>query len=112
MKMSGSMLAMMRSRMPASDQLSAEVCGRLVTVGRESITVPAGTFSTTHYRDAQSGTDVWIDKGVPFGMVKVINGTRTMVLSDKGTGGHTAITGTPQEMGAGMMGRQPGRPPR
>lgn len=108
MKMSGDMLAMMRSRMPNNNQLSAEACGRLVTVGRESITVPAGTFSTTHYRDAQSGTDVWIDKDVPFGMVKVINGGRTMVLADKGTGGHTAITGTPQEMGAGMMGGGPG----
>jgi hypothetical protein len=111
MKMSGQMLSMMRSRMPANNQLSADACGRLVVVGRESITVPAGTFSTTHYRDAQSGTDVWVDKSVPFGMVKVINGGRTMVLADKGTGGHTAITGTPQEMGAGMRGG-PGRPPR
>ena len=111
MKMSGDMLAMMRSRMPANNQLSADACARLTVVGRESITVPAGTFQTTHYRDAQSGTDVWVDKSVPFGMVKVINGGRTMVLQEKGTGGHTAITGTPQDMGAGMRGPPGGRRP-
>ncbi len=111
MKMSGDMLAMMRSRMPANNQLSADACARLVTVGQESITVPAGTFQTTHYRDAQSNTDIWVDKSVPFGMVKVVNGGRTMVLADKGTGGHTAITGTPQEMGAGMGGGPGGRRP-
>lgn len=111
MKMSGQMLGMMRSRMPRNqNNLAPEACARMTKVGTESVTVPAGTFSTTHYRDAQSNTDVWVDPAVPFGMVKVVSGTRTMVLKERGTGGRTAITGTPQEMGPGMMGPPGGRP--
>jgi hypothetical protein len=112
MKLSDQMLGMMRSRLPQNNQLSPEACNRLTLVGHESITVPAGTFPTSHYRDAQDSTDVWIDADVPFGMVKVVARHGTIMLKAKGTGGHTAITGTPQEMGPGMMGRQPGRPPR
>lgn len=112
MKMSGQMLEMMRSRMPRNQNtLAPDACARMTKVGTESVTVPAGTFSTTHYRDAQSGTDVWVDPAVPFGMVKVVSGNRTVVLKERGTGGHTAITGTPQEM-PGMMGPPPGGRPR
>lgn len=110
MKMSGEMLNMMRSRMPPTQQtLGPDACRRMTQVGRESVTVPAGTFQTTHYRDTQSGTDVWVDPAVPFGMVKVVSTGRTVVLKEKGTAGTTAITGTPMEMGPGMMG-PPGGP--
>lgn len=105
MKMSGDMLNMMRSRMPRNQNtLAPEACNRMTKVGTESVTVPAGTFSTTHYRDAQSNTDVWVDPAVPFGMVKVVSGGHTVTLKERGTGARSAITGTPQEMGPGMMG--------
>ena len=112
MKMSGDMLNMMRSRMPRNQNtLAPDACNRMTKVGTESVTVPAGTFSTTHYRDTQSNTDVWVDPAVPFGMVKVVSGARTVVLKEKGTGARSAITGTPQEMGPGMMGPPGGRRP-
>lgn len=112
MKMSQQMMDMMRSRMPSNEQLSPEACNRLVRVGSESVTVPAGTFSTTHYRDAQDSTDVWINPDVAFGMVKVVaRHGRTIMLKAKGTGGTSGIHGTPQEMGPGMMGPPGGRRP-
>ncbi|HET7040438.1 MAG TPA: hypothetical protein VFI13_00390, partial [Gemmatimonadales bacterium] len=111
MKLSQQMLDMMRSRMPSNQSISPEACNRLARVGSESVTVPAGTFSTTHYRDAQDSTDVWIDTSVPFGMVKVVARHGTIMLKAKGTGGTTGIHGTPQEMGPGMMGPQGGRRP-
>jgi hypothetical protein len=112
MKMSQQMMDMMRSRLPSNQQLSPEACNRLARVGTESVTVPAGTFSTTHYRDAQDSTDVWINPDVPFGMVKVVAAHgRSIVLKAKGTGGTSGIHGTPQEMGPGMMGPPGGRRP-
>jgi hypothetical protein len=108
MKLSEQMLGMMRSRLPNNQSLSPEACNRLTLVGRESVTVPAGTFSASHYRDAQDSTDVWINTDTPFGMIKVVSRHGGMQLKGKGTGGVSGIHGTPQEMGPGMMG--PGGP--
>ena len=110
MKMSEQMLGMMRSRMPNASQMSNESCRRMTEVGRESITVPAGTFQTTHYRDAERGNDVWVSASVPFGMIKAVAEGRTVLLAASGTGATTKINGTPQEM-PGMMGPPGGRRP-
>jgi hypothetical protein len=92
------MMSMMRGRMPR-DQI-AEACknAKMTRVGEESITVPAGTFSTVHYRD-ESGNDVWVSESVPFGMVKnkLARGGE-IVLSGRGTDAKSQITETPQEM--------------
>jgi hypothetical protein len=53
------------------------------SVGTESITVPAGTFSCEHWRDDKNNSDVWTsDKVSPFGLVKEVHpGSNTMVLT-------------------------------
>jgi len=53
------------------------------SVGTESITVPAGTFSCEHWRNDKTRAEVWTsDKVTPFGMVKEISGNgNTQVLS-------------------------------
>ena len=53
------------------------------SVGTESVTVPAGTFSCEHWRNDKTHGDVWTsDKVIPFGMVKEISGNgNTQVLS-------------------------------
>lgn len=109
MRMPEQMLGMMRSRMPNASQVSEASCGRMREVGKERITVPAGAFQTTHYRDSTGGTDVWVSPSVPFGAVKVVSGDRTVELLGQGTGGTTKITGTPQDM---PMGGPGGRRPR
>jgi hypothetical protein len=67
-------------------------------VGTESITVPAGTFSTTHYRSKDGASDFWIanDAG-PWGMVKMQSkdGT-TMVLTKTYTDAKDMLPGPAQ----------------
>jgi hypothetical protein len=58
------------------------------SVGTESVTVPAGTFSCEHWKNDKTGGEVWSsDKVFPFGMVKEAgkDGSTTIlvkVLSD------------------------------
>jgi hypothetical protein len=53
------------------------------SVGTETITVPAGTFSCEHWRNDKTHAEAWTsDKVTPFGMVKEISGNgNTQVLS-------------------------------
>jgi hypothetical protein len=53
------------------------------SVGTDSITVPAGTFSCEHWRNDKTHAEIWTsDKVTPFGMVKEISGNgNTQVLS-------------------------------
>jgi hypothetical protein len=99
MRMSAQMMGMMRSQMPRD--AVAEACrnSKMARVGSESVTVPAGTFNTTHYRDETSGNDVWVSENIPFGMVKAkTKSGEEVVLSGKGTDAKSQITETPQEM--------------
>ncbi len=56
---------------------------KAVKVGTESVTVPAGTFLSDHYR-LSAGTEVsdsWVPvKGPPYGVVKSTRGDSVMVL--------------------------------
>jgi hypothetical protein len=72
-------------------------------LGKESITVPAGTFTCEHYRSSQGG-DAWISSQVPpFGMVKSSNNGVTMVLTKVITGAKDKITGTPVPFNPQLM---------
>lgn len=51
------------------------------SVGSDTITVPAGTFSCEHWRNDTKNEDMWAsDKIVPFGMVKQSGPNSGMVL--------------------------------
>jgi len=51
------------------------------SVGTETITVPAGTFSCEHWKNDSTGGEVWTSEKVPtYGMVKMISKDSTMVL--------------------------------
>lgn len=101
MRMPTQMLAMMRDRMP-KDML-AEACRNAHSnrVGEETITVPAGTFHTVHYHDAEKNTDVWLSNQLPFPMVQVKTGEDTIVLTGSGAGAKSQITGPIQDMPMG-----------
>ncbi|HXH68589.1 MAG TPA: hypothetical protein VNI81_15400 [Candidatus Limnocylindrales bacterium] len=52
------------------------------SVGTESVTVPAGTFSCEHWRNDKSNSDVWTSEKIsPFGLVKEVRPNSTMVLT-------------------------------
>jgi len=64
------------------------------SVGTESVTVPAGTFSCEHWRNDKSNSDVWTsDKVTPFGMVKEVSPQGIMVLTKVITDAQDRITG-------------------
>ncbi len=108
MKASDEMLSMMRSRMVENPTAAAlRDCANWTKVGDESVTVPAGTFKTVHYKDSKSSNEVWVSRDVAFGMVKGVFPEKAgeVVLIGNGTGAKSSITETPMDMGE-MMNHQ------
>lgn len=76
-------------------------CRKAEVVGREQVTVAAGTFLATHLRFPSSGGEAWVSEQVPFGIVRGdIPGQGTTELTAHGTGAVSAITETPLSFGA------------
>lgn len=101
MRVGGQMLGMMKTQLGRDDAMAAaKACDAMEYLGRQTVTVPGGTFDAAHYRDAASGTEVWATDEVPFGFVKSLDpkGNR-MLLTGHGDGAKSAITGTPKPMG-------------
>lgn len=100
MKVGGPMLGMMKSQAAKNGGTSAaRECRTMQFVGRESLTVPGGTFETSHYRDSESGAEVWATD-VPFGFVKTVDRKgNSMVLTGHGSDAVSAISGTPASIG-------------
>jgi hypothetical protein len=76
-------------------------------VGGETVTTPAGTFATEHYKMKDLSGDMWIaDKAGPYRLVKFQGTDTTMLLTKVITDGKDKITGTPQPFNP-MMFQQP-----
>jgi hypothetical protein len=77
------------------------------SVGTESITVPAGTFSCEHWKNDKNGSDVWTsDKVTPFGLVKETSTDHSMVLMKVLSDYPDRITGPVQKFDPAMMMQQ------
>jgi hypothetical protein len=77
------------------------------SVGTETITVPAGTFSCEHWTDDDGKGDVWVSSKIsPMGMVKSVESGRTMVLTKVISDAKTKINGTPVKFDPKMMMQQ------
>lgn len=64
------------------------------SVGSDTITVPAGTFSCEHWRNDKRNSDIWTsDKVTPFGLVKEVNPNGGMVLTKIIADAQERITG-------------------
>ena len=96
MKMSGGMM----KRSAAAQGDWREFCAKSTFVGEESVTVPAGTFKTRHYKGPDGDTWASLDAPVWHGVKMTTEGGKTMVLSSKGTGAKNEITETPVDMKA------------
>jgi len=83
---------------PSSKTDWREFCAKSTFVGEESVTVPAGTFKTRHYRSDDG--DTWLSAEAPvWHLVRMTtNKGKTMVLSAKGTGAKNEITEKPVDM--------------
>lgn len=77
------------------------------TVGTESITVPAGTFSCEHMRNDKTNSDIWTsDKVSPFGLVKEVSPNHSMLLVKTLTNTQDRITGPVQKFDPQQMMQQ------
>jgi hypothetical protein len=97
MKMDGMMLNMIRGQMEKQSFLS-DVCKDVTLVGPESVTVPAGTFQTRHFRSDKYTSDSWLSSDIPFAMVKSVGKNYEMELRSHGAGAKSSITEKPQSM--------------
>lgn len=101
-------MAMMQGRLPQASPITEANCAQLTEVGKESVTVGAGTFQATHFRDAE-GSDFWVTSDIPFALVKATTKQTSMELIGYGKDAKSELTGTPVDMpmGGGMGGRRP-----
>ena len=77
------------------------------SVGTETVTAPAGTFSCEHWTSDEGKGDVWASTKVgPMGLVKSVENGRTMVLTRIITDAKTKITGTPVKFDPQVMMQQ------
>jgi hypothetical protein len=99
MKMSGQMLGMMRNNVQQNPELDiAKQCAEMADLGEESVTVPAGTFKTHHFKNTKTGDEMWGSHDVPFVMVKYMGKKGPVTLTATGTDAKSAITEKPVEM--------------
>jgi hypothetical protein len=74
------------------------------SVGTETITVPAGTFSCEHWAKDKGKGDVWVStKVAPMSLVKSVDKDETMVLTKVITDAKDHIVGTPKKFDPQMM---------
>jgi hypothetical protein len=84
--------------------LANNLADKAEIVGTESVTVPAGTFSCTHYRMKDGTGEAWVsDKVSPWGLVKSQDKDTSMVLAKVITDAKDHITGTPQKFDPAQM---------
>jgi hypothetical protein len=77
------------------------------SVGSDSVTVPAGTFSCEHWRNDKRNSDIWTsDKVTPFGLVKEVNPNGGMVLTKVITDAQERITGPVKQFDMQQMMQQ------
>jgi hypothetical protein len=85
------------SQRSALNRLIVDGCTGATLVGAEEVTVPAGTFATRHYRNAEAGSDIWVSEEVPFGLVKVTGPEgASLELLGHGRDARSSVTGEPR----------------
>lgn len=90
---------------------STDIRSEAEDLGVETVTTPAGTFETHHYRLKDQSGDSWIsEKVAPYGLIKHQGKDSTMILTKVVTDAKDKITGTPVPFNPMMMGMGGGGP--
>jgi hypothetical protein len=85
----------------------ADIRDRAEDVGSETLTTPAGTFLTEHYKMKDGTGDAWVaPKAGPYGLVKFQGKDSSMILTKVITDATDKITGTPQPFNPMMFQQQ------
>jgi hypothetical protein len=97
MKMNAMMMEMVRGQLSKSSVLG-NMCEGVSLAGKESVTVPAGTFKAHRYHNSKYESDTWVVPNQPFFMVKSKGEDFELSLTSTGDDAKSSITETPQEM--------------
>lgn len=97
MKVNAMMVKMIRSQLGKNSVLG-NLCEGVTLAGKESITVPAGTFKVLRYHNSKYESDTWVDPDLPFFMVKSVGKDFELSLASMGKGATSSISENPQEM--------------
>jgi Domain of unknown function (DUF4412) len=103
-------MSMMQGRGPQQPQ---DIRNSGTMVGKESVTVPAGSFNCDHWKSSDGTSDVWVTEEVsPYGLVKMTDTKNnvSMVLTKTLTAVQDKITGPVMDMSQMMRGM--GAPPQ
>ncbi len=88
-----------RSPPSALHRLIVDACRGATLVGEEQITVPAGDFRASHFRNAAAGSDIWVSEAIPFGLVKLTGPEgASLELLGQGATGRSSIDAEPREV--------------
>jgi len=101
-KLTPDQLARSREKLPALLQAVVDACTGASLVGTETVKVAAGSIAAEHYRNASQGWDIWVDGGIPFGIVKLTGGAdrRSLELTGSGRDAKSSFTGLSKPSGA------------
>jgi hypothetical protein len=97
MKLNPMMMKMLQGQLGKNSVLG-NMCEGVSLAGKESVTVPAGTFKALRYHNDKYGSDAWVVPDQPFVMVKSKGKDFEMSLVSSGKGAQSSITETPQDM--------------
>lgn len=86
-------LARLRQGLPGLLKAIVDGCRSSTLVGTETVKVGSRSVRATHYRNALRGSDIWVSSEVPFGIVKLTDGTdhSSMQLTATGTGAKSSF---------------------
>jgi hypothetical protein len=92
-RLNAQQLARLQRGLPGLLEAIVDGCKSSTLVGTETVKVGARTIRAEHYRNALRGSDIWVSSEVPFGIVKLTDGTdhSRMELTATGTGAKSSF---------------------
>jgi hypothetical protein len=86
-------LARLQRGLPGLLKSIVDGCRSSSLVGTETVKVGGTAIKAEHYRNALRGSDIWVSSEVPFGIVKLTDGTdhSSMELTATGTGAKSSF---------------------
>ncbi|HET7604183.1 MAG TPA: hypothetical protein VFK36_14255 [Gemmatimonadales bacterium] len=92
-RLNAQQLSRLRQGLPGLLKAIVDGCRSSTLVGTETLKVGSRSVRATHYRNALRGSDIWVSSEVPFGIVKLTDGTdhSSMQLTATGTGAESSF---------------------
>ena len=92
-RLNAQQLARLQRGLPGLLKSIVDGCRSGTLVGTETLKVAGRSIGAEHYRNALRGSDIWVSSEVPFGIVKLLDGTdhSSMELTATGTGAKSSF---------------------